>query len=149
MVELLGVVMPDIVAFFLIGELAVFAVIVAAFVLARLHRGRHHHYVMLAAFLVDMVVFKPLMTARAFSGVWGEYPWSGTSILPHMVLDSLALVAGLGAIFLGFRYRVKKDANMFMPPEGKMHRWLGRAFIVLWTITLLGGLRIFMDAYVP
>ena len=133
----------------LVGEIAVFAAFTVGYVLARLRRGTYHHYLMFGAFAADLLVFKPLMFSRAYGGAWGGPPWEGTGILLHLVLDTVTFVVGVAAIYLGFRHRLRKDGRMFMPPKGKMHRWLGRAFVVLWALTLLGGLRIFLDTYLP
>ena len=105
---------------------------------------------MLAAFLMDVLVFKSLMSMRAFGDVWGGYPWSGTSILRHMVLDTITLVVGIATIYLGFKYRVKRENKMFMPPaRKKIHRVVGTSFIILWLVTLVVGISIFVESYLP
>ena len=146
MLELLGAELAPVVAFMLIGEIAVFAVFVCAWVLARLHKGRYHHYVMLAAFLTDELVFKPLMTLRALE-VYGPYPWPGTNIAPHLWLDIGVTALGVATVVAAFRFRVKKKGNMFMPPKGRIHRLLGYLFISLWAATLVLGIRIFAGFY--
>lgn len=129
-----------------VGEAALLTVFVVAWALARLHKGSHHHYVMLSAFLVDAVVFKPLMLSRALS-VYGSYPWPGTSIAFHFYLDIVVLVLGVSNIVLGFKFRTRKGGRMFMPPKGKVHRWLGYAFIAFWIFTFIAGVRIFAWAH--
>jgi len=150
MVLVFGSDVPAIVAVMLFGEIAVFCVYLVAVLFAAVHRGKPHHYMMLAAFLTDILVFKPLMSMRAFGDVWGGYPWSGTSILRHMVLDTITLVVGIATIYLGFKYRVKRENKMFMPPaRKKIHRVVGTSFIILWLVTLVVGISIFVESYLP
>lgn len=144
--ELFGTDIAPAVAFMLIGEMAVFAVFVCAWALARLRKGRYHHYLMLTAFLTDELVFKPLMTLRALD-VYGPYPWPGTSIAPHLWLDIGVTALGVASIVAAFKFRVKKEKKMFMPPKGRIHRLLGYLFILLWAATLVSGVRIFAGFY--
>ncbi|MGQ9588044.1 MAG: hypothetical protein ACUVT7_06675, partial [Thermoplasmata archaeon] len=116
MVELFGSDVPATATAMLFGEVAVFCAYLVAVLLAAVHRGKHHHCVMLAAFLTDVLVFKPVMSMRAFGDVWGGYPWSGTSILRHVVLNALTLVAGITAIDRGFKYLAKREGKRFTPP---------------------------------
>ena len=146
--DLFGATVAPIVAFFLFGELAILAALVVAFVLARMHKGSVHHYMMLTAFLADLLVFKPLMFSRA-SSVWGSYPWDGTRIAPHLLISVVAAVLGASSVVLGFKYRIKKGPKMFLPPKGKLHRVAGALFLVLWSATLVIGLIIFLETYFP
>lgn len=106
MVGFLGANIEALVLFLLLSEAAMLSAFLVGAGLARRRMGSRHHYIMLAAFLVDEAVFKPLMTARGFD-IWGGFPWPGTGIAVHMA-------AG----------------NMLMLPKGRTHRWLGRAFVV-------------------
>jgi uncharacterized membrane protein YozB (DUF420 family) len=146
--DLFGATVAPIVAFFLFGELAVLAALAAAFVLARMHRGSTHHYLMLTAFLVDLLVFKPLMFSRA-SSVWGSYPWDGTRIAPHLLISVCAAILGGSAVVLGFKYRIKKGSKMFMPPKGRRHKIIGYIFLAVWSATFAVGLVIFLETYFP
>ena len=146
--DLFGATVAPVVAFFLFGELAILVALVVAFFLARRHKGTAHHYLMLVAFLTDVVVFKPLMLQRA-SEAWGSFPWEGTRIAPHLIVSLVAGVVGASAIFLGFKHRLKKGAKMFLPPKGRLHKRIGLLFIVVWAIALVVGLLIFVDTYFP
>ena len=146
MVNLFGTEVAPVVAFILVGEIVILAVFVGAWILARLHRGRHHHYVMWAAFLVDMLVFKPLMISRAFE-VYGPYPWPGTGIPIHFWLDAGVVVVGVASFVTAYKYRVKKNGKMFLPRKGRIHKLLGYLFIILWAATLAEGIRIFAVFY--
>jgi hypothetical protein len=101
---------------------------------------------MWGAFLTDMLVFKPLMTVRALD-VYGPYPWPGTGILFHFLLDAGVVVVGISSILTAHKFRVKKNGKMFLPRKGRVHRYLGYLFIVLWAATFIGGVRIFAWAY--
>jgi hypothetical protein len=57
-------------------------------------------------------------------------------------------VSGIIAIYLGFRYRVKKDRKMFMPPKGRVHKIAGAVFYASWYLAFLLGLRVFLLFYV-
>ncbi len=146
LVDLFGTEVEPVVALMFIGEIAIMAVFVGAWALARLHRGKHHHYVMWAAFLTDMLLFKPLMMARALEA-YGPYPWPGTGILLHFVLDAGVVAVGVSSILTAYKFRVKKNGKMFLPRKGRVHRLLGYLFILLWTATFIGGIRIFAWAY--
>ena len=146
--DIFGATVEPIVALFLLGELGVLVGLVVAFFLGRFHKGRAHHYLMLVAFLADLLVFKPLMYSRAVS-VWGPFPWEGTRIAPHLVLSALAGAAGAVAIILGFKYRIKKGPKMLMPPKGRLHRRLGWVFLVVWSAALIVGILIFVETYAP
>ena len=144
--DLFGATVAPIVAFFLFGELAILAALLLAFVLARRHRGSTHHYLTLAAFAADVFVFKPLMLSRA-SSAWGNFPWEGTRILPHLAISVSAALLGAFAILLGFKHRVKKGPRMFLPPKGRLHKRVGLLFIVVYAIALAVGLVIFFETY--
>ncbi len=146
--DLFGATVAPIVAFFLFGELAILVMLLLSFVLARRHKGSTHHYLTLAAFLADIIVFKPLMLSRA-SSAWGSFPWEGTRILPHLAISLSAAVLGAFAIFLGFKHRVRKGSRMFLPPKGKLHKRIGLLFIVVYAIALAVGLVIFIETYFP
>jgi uncharacterized membrane protein YozB (DUF420 family) len=145
-VDLLGATVEPIVAFFMIGEISILVALVVAFLLARLHKGRAHHYLMLAVFGADLLVFKPLMYMRA-SSAWGSFPWEGTRIAIHLALSVVAAILGVVVVVLGFRYRIKRDSKMLMPPKGRMHRILGRLFIASWGLAYLMGVVIYLQAY--
>lgn len=144
---MLGVTMPVETAFMLLGEVAVGIVLLTAFVLALTHRGAYHHWMMLAAFLFDELVLKAMMVQKLMQGVLGDFPYTGTSGLPHLLLSTLCTVAGLLAIYLGFRFRVKKDRRMFMPPKGRIHKVAGAVYIVSWLASFVIGLAIFRSSY--
>jgi uncharacterized membrane protein YozB (DUF420 family) len=127
----------------LIGEAIVVALLIIAFLMARKHRGRDHHLIMLGAFLLDELLLKPIMIARAFDGTNGTFPWSGTAILPHLALSVVMTVLGMIVILFGFKYSVRKGKNMFLPPKGKLHKIIGYAFIASWLASYLVGLWIF------
>jgi uncharacterized membrane protein YozB (DUF420 family) len=131
----------------LVGEAVLLTAYVTAWVLARKHRGRHHHFVMLSSFALDMLVFKPLMLSRAI-GTYGSYPWPGTNIAIHFWFDVLVAILGVLTIYLAFRFRVKKNKKMFMPPKGRIHRTAGYAFIVLWVSTFVLGIWLFSWAHI-
>jgi uncharacterized membrane protein YozB (DUF420 family) len=140
--------LPVVVVLMLFGETALLAAYISAWVAARTHRGRKHHYIMLSAFALDLLVFKPLMLARA-SSIYGSYPWPGSNIVYHFYLDIAVVVLGILNIYFGFRFRVKKDGKMFMPPRGRVHRITGSAFLVVWVITFLLGIELFAWAHIP
>ena len=83
---------------------------------------------MLAAFVPDLLVFKPPMYARATTA-WGSFPWGGTGIALHLVLPAIAGVLGVIVVVLGFKYRTKKDPKMFMSPKDRLHKTLGQLFL--------------------
>ncbi len=144
--DFFGVTVQPIVAFFLFGELAVLVVLLAAFVYARIHKGAVHHYMMLVAFLADLLILKPLMFSRA-SSTWGAFPWDGTRIAPHFLVSLSVVVLGVITVILGFKFRVKKGSRMFLPPKGRMHKIIGWAFLGLWAATFVIGLVIFKENY--
>jgi uncharacterized membrane protein YozB (DUF420 family) len=131
----------------LLGESILAVLLVLAFVLAATHKGRVHHYLMLAVFALDLVVFKPIMFSLALNGSNGLFPWEGSQILPHLIVSSIVAVLGLVAIYLGFRNFVMKNGNMYMPRPGRVHRVMGASFIVLWLTTYVIGLYIFISIW--
>ena len=148
LVDIFGMTLEPIVVFFLLGELGVLVALAIAYSLARYHKGTAHHYLMLAAFLADLLVFKPLMYSRAGTA-WGAFPWDGTRIAPHLFVAALAGAIGVIDILLGFKYRVKKGPKMFMPPKGRLHRTLGLLFLAAWSVAFVIGLVIFLETWVP
>ena len=149
LVELLGVRMPVEAAIVLVGEAVVGVVLVIAFYLAATHKGRYHHWMMLSAFLFDELVLKGIMVRKLLDGALGSYPYEGTGGTPHVVLSAICTVAGIAVIYLGFRHRVRRAGNMFLPPKGrKPHKIVGLVYLASWAATLLVGMRIFWDFYV-
>ena len=118
-----------------------------AFVMPARHKGWYHHYMILSAFLADELVFKPLMYQRLTLGVFGSFPYSGTIGLPHVLLAISATLLGAATVVLGFRFRIKKEKKMFMPPKGRVHRIFGALYLVSWFATMLYGVRIFVLFY--
>ncbi len=145
MVDLFGAKVPAYVAFILVGEILVLAVFISAWVLARIHKGRHHHYVILFAFLVDMLAVKPMMILR--SRAWGPYPWHGSGISTHLWLDVVVTAIGVASILTAHKFRVKKNGKMFLPRKGRIHRLLGYVFLALWAATFYLGIRIMGRGY--
>ena len=146
--DLFGAQLPVAAVFFLFGQGLLLSALVVAYILARKHKGREHHYLMISIFLVDQLVFKPLMISRALS-IWGPYPWSGTQLVYHMYLDIAVAILGVANIYLGFRYRIKKDRRMYMPAKGKIHRYVGVFFIIAWIVTYASGALVMYQAYYP
>src|SRR4030042_5351250 len=147
-VELFGVFMPGEVGISLVLEIAVAVLLALALFMAATHRGPSHHWIMLAAFLVDDLIAKPIMVQRLTLGVFGDFPYSSTSGLVHISLSIITTVSGIIAIYLGFRYRVKKDGKMFMPPRGRIHKIFGAVFYASWYLAFLLGMRVFLMFYV-
>ena len=114
--------------------------------MARTHKGRMHHYTMLVAFLADLLVLKPMMYNRATSA-WSPSPWEVSRIAPHLLLSFVVAVFGIVSLYLGFKFRVRKDRRMFLPPKGRLHKTIGVLFIVLWTIAFVTGVLIFHQTY--
>jgi uncharacterized membrane protein YozB (DUF420 family) len=131
----------------LLGESILAILLVVALLLAALHKGHIHHYLMLAAFALDLVVFKPIMFSLALNGSNGLFPWEGSQILLHLIVSTIVAVLGLVAIYLGFRKVVRKDGKMLMPRTGRVHRIAGAAFIGLWLATYFIGLYIFVNVW--
>ncbi len=142
---LLGPNIPPIVDFLAIGETALAAILVASFLLARMHKGRIHHYVMIGAFSVDLLLFKPVMFYRAMDGSNGFFPWNGTHVLIHFIAAMTVAALGLAAIYLGFRRVIRREKKMFLPPKGKKHRLVGYAFLVAWFLSYIIGILIYLN----
>ncbi len=134
----------------IIGEALVGAVITAAIVMAHIHKGRNHHWMILAAFLGDLLVVKPLMIYRASQGFFGSFPYPHTPGLYHITLAILAASFGLVNIWLGFRYRIKnkKSKNFYLNAKGRRHRIVGAVFVILWSATTVFGVWIFYTNYI-
>lgn len=148
-VELLGVAMPTEVAVSVVLEIALAGVFAAALVLAATRRGFYHHWMMLSGFLVDELVAKPIMVMRFMDGVLGDYPYSDTSGLGHIVLSVVATVSGIATIALGFKFRTRKERRMFLRPKGKrLHQVSGSVFFASWYLTFIIGMRTFSMFYV-
>jgi uncharacterized membrane protein YozB (DUF420 family) len=131
---------PLVVMVMLIGETVLAGILVISLFLAAKHRGLPHHYLMISVFLIDMVVFKPLMISKAIDGSNGSFPWDGTNILGHLLISIGVAALGAISILVGFRSAIRKGSRMFLPPAGLIHRILGSAFLVAWTATYLTGL---------
>jgi uncharacterized membrane protein YozB (DUF420 family) len=131
----------------LLGESILAVLLVVAFVLAAIHKGRVHHFLMLAVFALDLLVFKPIMFSLALNGSNGQFPWEGSQILPHLIVSTIVAALGLVTIYLGYRNFVMKDGNMYMPRPGRVHRVVGALFIVLWLATYIVGVYIFISIW--
>ena len=142
-----GANVPLLVDLNLLGETILAILLVVALFMAAAHKGDVHHYLMLAVFTVDLLVFKPIMFSLAFDGSNGLFPWEGSSILLHLIISSIVAALGLLAIYLGFRKVVRRGGKMFMPKQGRVHRIIGALFIALWLITYIIGLFIFFRAW--
>ena len=150
LITLFGVHMTYLALSVLIGEALVGGMIAAAVVMAHIHKGRNHHWMMLAAFLGDVLVVKPIMIYRISQGVFGPFPYTHTPALPHMVLAILAAGLGIVNIWLGYRYMVRggKSKNMYLNAKGARHRIVGAVFVAIWAATLIYGIWIFYTTYV-
>ena len=146
-IDLLGTILPSQVAIVMIGEMIIAGLFVTAVLMAALHKGWYHHCLVLGGFLLDELVMKPLMYQRLSLGVFGSFPYSGTTAIPHLTLAVITTVLGVLAIYLAFKYRSKKDHKMFLPPKGKTHKYMGAAYLMAWLATLIVGLRIFTSFY--
>lgn len=147
-IELFGVLMPGEVGISLVLEFAVAVLLALALFMAATHKGTYHHWIMLSAFLVDELIAKPIMVQRFTLGVFGDFPYSGTTGLAHISLSIITTVSGIMTIYLGFRYRIKKDGRMFMPPKGRVHKIVGAVFFASWYLAFLLGVGIFLMFYV-
>ncbi len=147
LVNLFGALVEPRIAFLMIGEIVVGAVLVLAFVMAARHKGLYHHYMILSAFLTDELIFKSLMYQRLTLGVFGSFPYPGTIGLPHVLLAVIATALGAATVVLGFRYRIKKGKKMFMPPKGRMHKIVGALYLLSWFAAMLYGVRVFVLFY--
>lgn len=138
---------PWIVDLNLLGESMLAILLISALVLAALHKGHLHHYIMLTVFAVDLLVFKPIMIMLATDGSNGLYPWEGSSILPHLIVSATVAALGFLTIYLGFKKVLRKGGRMYMPKQGRIHRIIGATFIILWLATYVVGLMIFYNAW--
>jgi len=146
MAETMGIITPNTplaVDAVLIGETVLAALFVVALLMARKHRGREHHLILLGVFLVDELLLKPIMISRALDGTNGSFPWNGTAVLPHLALAIAMTLLGIVTIFIGFKRSVRKGKKMFLPPKGKMHKLIGYAFVASWFASYVVGLWIF------
>lgn len=134
----------------LVGEAMVGITIVAAVVMAHMHRGRNHHWMILAAFLGDFLVVKPIMIYRVSQGQFGPFPYSHTTVLPHMALAILTAALGATNIWFGFRYRTRSgnSRNFYLSSKGARHRIVGSMFVALWAATMIYGIWIFYTTYI-
>lgn len=147
-IDLLGMSVPSRAALMLFLELALGLLFLAAFVLAARHRGLYHHWLMLGAFLGDELIAKPLMLQRLNLGVLGHFPYDGTFGLPHLALSIAGTVLGVVTIVWGFKFKVRKEEKMFMPPARKrVHMFVGLSYLGAWALSLLFGLMIFLRFY--
>jgi len=150
LITVFGVKMTYLALSVLIGEALVGIAIAAAIVMAHIHKGRNHHWIILAAFLGDVLVVKPLMIYRVSQGFFGSFPYPHTSGLPHIALAILTAALGIVNIWLGFRYRVKsgKSKNFYLNAKGARHRVVGAVFVALWAATMIYGIWIFYATYI-
>ena len=147
-VDLFGVVMSTEAFVSMVGEIAVACLLILAVVIGLKHKGVYHHYILLIAYLSDELVFKVIMYSRLRLGVFGDFPYAGTMAPLHISLAVLVTVLGLAAVVLGFKYRIKKDRKMFMPPRGmKWHKPIGILYVVFWFVSFLDGIYIFRSFY--
>ena len=147
-VQVFGIVMSpgSFIAF--VGEIAVACILAAAVIMAARHKGRYHHYMILTAFLTDELVLKPLMFQRLSLGVFGDFPYSGTFAPLHISLAIVTTVLGLAAVIVGFKYRVKKEKKLFMPPKGmRWHKPVGILYVAIWYLAFIDGIYIFSRFY--
>lgn len=150
LITVFGVEMTYLALSVLIGEALVGIAIAAAIVMAHMHKGRNHHWMILAAFLGDLLIVKPLMMYRVSQGFFGSFPYPHTPGLAHMSLAILTAALGIANIWLGFRYRVKggKSKNFYLNAKGARHRIVGAVFVALWAATMIYGIWIFYAAYI-
>lgn len=147
-VEIFGVLMSTEAFAALVGEVLVACILLVAVTLAIKKKGSYHHYLILVAFLSDELVFKVIMYGRIKLGVFGDFPYGGTLAPLHLSLAVATTVLGAANIVLGFRYRVKKGSNMFMPPKGKKwHKPVGILYVVFWFLAFIDGMIIFSRFY--
>jgi len=147
-VDLFGVVMSTEAFVSMVGEIVVAGLLILAVVIGLKHKGIYHHYILLIAYLSDELVFKVIMYSRLRLGVFGDFPYAGTMAPLHISLAVLVTVLGLAAVVLGFKYRIKKDRKMFMPPRGmKWHKPIGILYVVFWFVSFLDGIYIFRSFY--
>ncbi|HEX9907546.1 MAG TPA: hypothetical protein VGB78_03655 [Thermoplasmata archaeon] len=147
-IDLLGIVLPQKAAVMLVGEAIIAVLLPLAVFLAIRHRGKYHHWTLLSVFLLDELVLKGLMIQSLMNGSLGDYPYTGTAGLSHLLFSAISTAAGIATIVLGFMFRSKREGNMFMPKEKKkVHRIAGVAFLLSWYVSFLLGLSIFSSFY--
>jgi len=134
----------------IVGEAIIGVSIAAAVLMAHFHKGRNHHWLIIGAFLGDLLVVKPLMIYRVSQGFFGDFPYPHTSGLEHIALAVSTACLGGANIWLGYRYRVRssKSKNFYLGPKGRRHRLIGAAFVILWSATLVYGVWIFYTSYI-
>ena len=150
LITVFGVRMTFLALSVLIGEAVVGIVMAVAVIMAHTHRGRNHHWMILTAFLGDLLVVKPIMIYRVSQGAFGSFPYSHTPVLPHMALAIFTAALGAINIWLGFKYRIKsgKSKNFYLSAKGTRHRIVGATFVALWESTMIVGIWIFYTTYI-
>jgi uncharacterized membrane protein YozB (DUF420 family) len=150
LINILGVRMTYLAFSVLIGEALVGFTIGVAVVMAHMHKGRNHHWMIMAAFLGDLLVVKPLMIYRVSQGFFGSFPYPNTPGLAHISLAILTAALGITNIWLGFRYRIRsgKSKNIYLNAKGRKHRIVGAVFVALWAATMIYGIWIFYSTYI-
>jgi uncharacterized membrane protein YozB (DUF420 family) len=147
-VELFGVLMSTEGFVSMVGSIVVACLLILAVVLGLRHKGVYHHHILLVAYLSDELILKVIMYSRLKLGVFGDFPYGGTMAPMHIFLATVVTVLGLATIVLGFRYRVKKNRGMFMPPKGmKWHKPIGFLYVAFWFAAFLDGIYIFRSLY--
>ena len=149
-IEFLGVTLSTGAFVGLVGSVAVAIALTIAVTLARMHRGRYHHYIILGSFLFDELVVKAMMVSRLRVGMFGEFPYVdiGWMAPTHIALAGVTTALGLATIVVGFKFRTRKGDKMLMPPKGKKwHKPIGLLYVAFWFLSFFVGLYVFSSFY--
>jgi putative membrane protein len=69
-------------------------------------------------------------------------------VIPHGILSVLVLILGVLQGFLAYKWRKKEKAAVVLGKKRAPHRKLGIVTLILWYISLLTGLTVYIILYV-
>lgn len=69
-------------------------------------------------------------------------------VIPHGILSVLVLILAISQAFLAYRWRKKKNDIVALGKRRPTHRKLGLTLIILWYISFLSGIIVYIILYV-
>ncbi|MEE8358353.1 MAG: DUF420 domain-containing protein [Candidatus Hydrothermarchaeales archaeon] len=143
--------------FSLILQVVILAVFIIGFSYALKHLSNRHAKLMTLGFLINLffVVFFMIgsRTLGVRSGFMGPANIRKTVYLPvvivHGISSTLAFVLAGYAVYYGYKHTLLKKKRVFRSkPERGMHKKIGYATLVFWSVSFITGVAVYLMLYV-
>jgi len=116
-------------------------------------RGGKHCVIMGAAVTTNIIFVTSYMVSRLLKEEIPSPPSQLATIyrsvvIPHGILSVLVLFLAISQAFLAYRWRIKKNDVVALGKRRPTHRKLGLTTLILWYISFLSGVTVYVILYI-